>query len=132
MLTRRQTNGLLLASALAPSQALAQKKKKKGKKKKGKYERPPIGEPAGAAKLEDILNSYLGQGCKGKFTVPAFDVGSVQGDQVMQAVVRLDWPPGYRQRSFRTATPSSQDSFDELVRAVLETYQAAWPGCVRV
>ena len=130
MLSRRATTGLLIAGTLMPGAVLAQTKKKKRKRKKPLKHLPPPKYPALAAKLEERLNSGLGPGCKGKFTVPTFDYAKKGGETTMSVVVRLDWPPGWRQRPLAVTEADDQTAWEELVRISVAKFATPWPGCV--
>lgn len=126
-ITRRATTGLLIAGTLMPGAVFAQNKKKR---KKPLRHLPPPNHPALAKKLEDRLNAGLGPDCKGRFTVPAFDYVKKGGQTTMSVVVRLDWPPGWRQRPLAVTETDDQTAFTVLVDDCVALFQGAWGTCV--
>ncbi len=127
-LTRRQTGALLAASLIAPSAVFAQAKDKKRRRKK---EKPPPKFPDLMEKLGAALNGHLTPGCGGQFSVLDLDYGNASGGgKGMRAVVRLDWPPGFRQKPFVAGGADAQGAFDALVAASLDGFRQAWPDCI--
>lgn len=117
LFTRRQTSGLLLASAtatLVPTLAGAET------------------EESLARKLGDALNGRLIQNCSGKFDVRAFRLEGTRKNVVMRSVVRLNWPPGMRQRLFRSTGTSQQEAIVAMFKDCVQEFGGAWPKCVRV
>ena len=129
-ITRRSATGLLISGTLMPGAAMAQQKKKKKNRRQSLKERPPPSYPKLAALLENRLNAGLAPGCNGAFKVPAFDYGKAKGQSHMRVVVRLDWPPGWRQRPLQSSGPDDQTAFDNLVNDCIALFDDVWPGCV--
>ncbi len=130
-LTRRQTTALMIAAGVCPGLAFAQnkKKKKKGKRRKSSELSPPA-HPELAELLAALLNDRLNPDCAGKFSVPAFDIATVQDGLEMKAVVRMDWPPGWRRRRLAGVGGSEEAAFRSLFDACIQTFGEAWPGCM--
>ncbi len=77
-----------------------------------------------------ILNDALRPGCSGQFSVRFFKTGQQNGGIVMEAVVRMDWPPGHRQRELSGLGSTEEGAFGALLDACRVTFGAAWPGCL--
>lgn len=116
-LTRRQTSGLLLASATAtllPNLAKAETAESLAKK------------------LGDALNGRLVRHCEGRFGVVKFELEGTRKNIVMRSVISLNWPPGMRQRPFRSVGTSQQEAIVAMFQDCLDEFGRAWPKCVRV
>ena len=114
-LNRRDTGRLILAGTAAmvlPETALAQSNQ------------------PWARRLERELNDHLLPGCGGRFTVTGFGERRHKGREVMAAIVRMDWPPGTRQRRFDAAGDRKKATYNNLVNQALFEFGKAWPGCV--
>ena len=48
----------------------------------------------------------------------------------MEAVVRLDWPPGMRQRPFLFYAPDPEQTYDGLRERVMAEFARAHPACI--
>lgn len=115
--TRRQATGLIIASAtttLVPNLAGAETAETL------------------ARKLGDALNGRLGQNCDGRFGIVKFKLEGTRKKVVMRSVIRLDWPPGMRQRLFRSNGTSQQEAIVAMFQDALGEFGGAWPDCVRV
>ena len=115
-LTRRETTGLLIASAavtLVPSSAAAETAETL------------------ALKLGDALNGRLLRGCEGRFAVPDFELSGTRRNVIMQATVQLNWPPGMRKRPFHSAGGSQQEAIVAMFKDALREFGSAWPECIR-
>ena len=115
--TRRQTSGLLLASATATLMP--------------KVVSAETAETL-AQKLGVALNGRLLRGCDGRFGVVRFKLEGTRNNVVMRSVVRLDWPPGMRQRPFRSVGTSQQEAIVAMFQDALKEFGTAWPQCVRI
>ncbi len=118
-LTRRQTTALIVAASVNPGLALAHSKRKR-----------PKAEQDLADMLASVLNNELRPGYIGRFSVLAFDMGMQNDRLVTQAVVRMDWPPGYRKRTLSGLGSTQEQAFSALVDACRVTFGDAWPGCL--
>lgn len=110
MITRRDTTKLLLGSAIATAL--------------------PGG--AGAASRDEwirALNIALGQATRGKtrLRLTGFGVQTTRRQTVMAAVVRMDWPPGFRTRPFNITADTEKEAFNTLVRAVIDEFKSVNP-----
>ena len=108
MLTRRETTGLLLASAAGaavPGLGVAQED--------------------WAAKLERMLTSAVAPASGTRFSILRFEHSRLQGSSAFSAVVGMDWQAGYRQRLFEARGAGEVAQFEALVRDILKTFQSA-------
>ena len=114
-LTRRDTGRLILASTsllAIPGVAVAQNNEDL------------------ARQLQQEMNDHLLPGCGGQFRVTGFGAGRRSGRTVMAAIIRLDWPPGMRQRRFDAAGDNRPATYRNIVNQALFEFGKAWPGCV--
>lgn len=72
-----------------------------------------------AEALEAELNGQLGASCKGRFRVRDFQIERVRGELHMVSVVRLDWPPGVRQRPFHRRGSEARAMYDAMLNEAL-------------
>jgi hypothetical protein len=115
--TRRQTSGLLLASATAtliPNVASAETAESL------------------ARKLGEALNGRLLQNCGGRFGVVRFKLEGTRKNVVMRSVIQLNWPPGTRRRPFRSVGTNQQEAIVAMFGDALVEFKRTWPECVRV
>ena len=119
LLTRRQTTGLILAGAVLPSELFA-----------ATISEEPPEHPDIVRVLESALNKRIAPNCQGSFSVVAFDADKVEGKRTMCTIVRLDWPPGTRQRLFASEASSDQAAFQALYDKCIAGFKPAWPGCI--
>lgn len=114
-LTRRDATKLVLAApalALAPLPAAARSRME------------------WARQLQGDLDAHLLPGCNGKLTLTGFDAGRVSQRIQMAALIRLDWPPGMRQRRFDAFGDKEDAAYRALLNQALFSFAKAWPGCV--
>ena len=114
-LSRRDTGRLILAGTAAlaaPTPGLAQSDRDL------------------AGRLQQELNDRLFPGCAGQFTVTGFGSARRKGRDMMAALIRLDWPPGMRQRRFDASGDGKDATLDNIVTQALFEFGRAWPECV--
>jgi hypothetical protein len=83
-----------------------------------------------AARLQEELNRHLLPGCDATLTLTAFGMGRRGGKVGMAAVIRLDWPPGNRQRRFDATETGEDRAFERILNTALLEFAAAYPACV--
>ena len=116
-LTRRQTTAMIVAASVNPGLAFGQSKRVRS-------------DQDFAEMLASILNDALRPGYSGRFSVLAFDNGKQNDASVMEAVVRMDWPPGYRRRVFSGMGSTEERAFSVLLEACRDAFGDTWPGCL--
>jgi hypothetical protein len=88
-----------------------------------------------AARLQRDLDAAVRPGCGdtrltlARFTVARTATGARTAFR-MDAVVRMDWPPGMRQRPFLFYAPDPEQTYAGLRARVLAEFAAAHPGCI--
>ena len=83
-----------------------------------------------AALLQQELSTHLVPGCDGTLKLQTFDMRR-RGNRVqMAAVIRLDWPPGYRTRRFDALGDKESAAYSAVLNQALLSFAKAWPGCV--
>ena len=100
--TRRETGTMFLSAAVASASSA-----------------PAFAAGGFGQQLERDLNSRFLPGAEGLFTVIGFGSARVQGKVAMAAVVRLDWPPGWRSRRLDVVGDTPQDAYDQLFNTSL-------------
>lgn len=66
-----------------------------------------------------------------RLTQASFEFAKSRNGAGMIAVVRMDWPPGYRTRRFVAKEAGEQETFKRLVGDIVAGFRAANPGGVR-
>ncbi len=86
---------------------------------------------AWARRLTKDMNRRLARGCDGRFSVTAFgQARRSDGQYHFAAIIRLDWPPGFRTRRYDGIKATENDAYDDLLAQALKHFRHAWPGCV--
>ena len=84
-----------------------------------------------ADRLAADLNGTLSPGCDGVFSITQFgQLRRDDGKTHLAAVVRLDWPPGFRTRRYDAIKPSEKDAYLHLLLEAYDHFRKAWPNCV--
>lgn len=79
-----------------------------------------------AERLADDLNEALAPGCDGRFEV--FDNGTTDTPYWnVNVVVRLTWPPGYRQIAFTAIGQKGDEAYDKVLSKVKASFIPIWP-----
>ena len=71
------------------------------------------------------LNKALKPDCDGAFSVARLSGQDVPFWQI-EAVIRLDWPPGYRQRPYRAEGDDPGDVYADILAQAHGYYQSVW------
>lgn len=114
MITRRTLSKLALGSALAAQTQPA-----------SAFLHRSLSPEDWAVRLSDELNGALKPGCEGRFEVLWFDLreGSFT---VMEAAVRLHWPPGVRGLSRLATGDDGDEAVLKLADSFLGYFDKAW------
>lgn len=116
MITRRDTARLLLASAAAAALPLRLS---------------AATAEEWAAALDKALTAAVVPGSGTLLSRGHFEFGKTGRQAGMIAVIRMDWPPGYRTRKFIAKETGEQETFRRLVEKVLAEFQWVNPGGLR-
>ncbi|MEM7631025.1 MAG: hypothetical protein AAF227_03260 [Pseudomonadota bacterium] len=77
-------------------------------------------------RLADDLNTALKPGCDGRFEV--FDNGTTDIPYWnVDVVIRLTWPPGYRQRRFTALGQKGDEAYEKVLAKATSYYRDIWP-----
>lgn len=114
MITRRTLSKLALGGALAAQTQPALAFLHKGQSPED-----------WAARLSDELNGALKPGCEGRFEVLWLDLRE-DPFTVMEAAVRLHWPPGVRGLTRLATGEDGEEAVVKLRDAVLDYTRRAW------
>ena len=82
------------------------------------------------AAMQQALTKATRPGGSTKLTLAKFGFGKRGHRVAMSAVVRMDWPPGYRSRRFEARGEGENAVFRELLAEVIGEYRRANPNGV--
>ena len=86
-------------------------------------------------RLQADLNKMIVPNCRDTVQIEVLSGQQVESrtDPVtLDATIRLNWPPGLRQRLYSGAGSTAQDAYSRLVAKVREDMESWLPDCIQI